>query len=186
MQEKPTDLFCPGCGANLVSKKFHDQVVEKCYQCGGIWFDAGELRRAQEHLDDSITWPENLLRYAEKLKVKTDRQLTCPKDGGALVAIHYGPSEVIVDICPKCRGLWFDHGEFVKVADDLEEASVDESSLEYLKDLAREISEVVTGDKNTAQEIKDVRRTWHLFKNRLAIDHPLLENIIEAIGKTFA
>ena len=87
--EKSTDLCCPACGYGLVSKKFHDQVVEKCFECGGMWFDADELRRAQEHKDDSIVWPENILGYADKLKVITGRKMTCPKDGTVLLSIHY-------------------------------------------------------------------------------------------------
>jgi Zn-finger nucleic acid-binding protein len=184
-QEKATDLFCPACGYALVSKQFLDETVEKCFECGGMWFDADELRRAQERKDDSIVWPENLLGYAEKLKVRSDRKINCPKDGAELVSLHYGPSEVVVDVCPKCRGVWFDHGEFNRVVEDLEDASVSKTSLEYLKDVAHEIAEVLTGEKSFSEELADVRKTWHLFKNRLAIDHPFLENFVEALGKTF-
>ena len=184
--EKSTDLCCPACGYGLVSKKFHDQVVEKCFECGGMWFDADELRRAQEHKDDSIVWPENILGYADKLKVITGRKMTCPKDGTVLLSIHYGPSEVVVDICPVCRGAWFDYGEFNKVVEDIRDASIGKTSLEYLKDVAHEVAEVMTGEKPVTEEIADIGKAWHLFKNRLALDHPLLENFIEAIGKSFA
>lgn len=184
-QEKPTDLLCPACATLLVSKKFLNQVIEKCYECGGMFFDAEEVLRAQERLDDSIVWPEHLAEPTWNLKVQSERKMICPKDGAALVAIHYGPSAVVVDICPECRGVWFDYGEFNKVAEDLKDATLDKTSLQYLKDVGHEVTELVTGKKGAAQEFEDVKKTWHLFSNRLAIDHPFLINFLEAMGKTF-
>jgi Zn-finger nucleic acid-binding protein len=185
-QEKTPDLSCPTCGENLAAKNFHGQVVQKCFKCGGFWFDSEGLALAQRDVDRSIDWPENLLEYANKLKVKTGRSVACPRDGAALISLHYGHSEVVVDICPKCHGVWFDQGEFNKVAQDLKDASVGKTSLEYLKEVAHEIAEIFTGRKSMTEELEDVKKTWHLFKNRLAIDHPFLKSFIIGLGKTFA
>jgi Zn-finger nucleic acid-binding protein len=179
------DLICPSCGEKLLSRRYRDHVVEKCPSCAGMWFSAQELQRAREEGDASIDWTQKLLEYGRKLRVKKGRRMKCPQDGATLAAIHYGPSEVIVDICTECRGVWFDHGEFAKVARDLEDASVDKSSVDYLKDFAHEVSELVSGDKGLSEELKDVQTTWHLFKNRLALDHPLLESFLETMGKIF-
>lgn len=179
-------MICPACGASLVSKKFHDEVVEKCSACGGLWFDSDELLRVQQCLDDSIEWPDSLLNYGEKLEEKAGREVACPKDGAALVSVHYGPSAVVVDICPECSGVWFDHGEFAKIARDLADASVDKTSVEYLRDMAHEMADLFTGEKGMAEEVKDISETWHLFKNRLAIDHPFLKNFILGLGRSFA
>jgi Zn-finger nucleic acid-binding protein len=184
-QDEERELLCPSCGEKLSSRSYHNHVVEKCPGCAGMWFSAEELQRVRKDSDESIDWTGKLLEYGNKLRVKEGRRMKCPQDGAELVAIHYGPSEVVVDICTKCRGVWFDHGEFAKVARDLEDASVDKSSIDYLSDFAHEVSDLVSGEKGLSEELKDVQTTWHLFKNRLALDHPLLESFLETIGRIF-
>jgi Zn-finger nucleic acid-binding protein len=185
-KEKKAGAKCPSCGTKLSSTRFLNETVDRCAKCGGMWLDGGELQRMGGRLDDSIDWPENLADYGRQLEVKPDRSMTCPRDGTALVAVHYGPSEVVIDVCPKCSGVWLDRGEFARISKDLEDAAVDKSSVGYLKDFVHEIAELVTGRKSLSEEARDVRETWHLFKNRLAIDHPLLRNFIIGLGGTFA
>ena len=35
-------MKCPKCGANLHAETYHAVQVERCPECLGIWFDAGE------------------------------------------------------------------------------------------------------------------------------------------------
>jgi Zn-finger nucleic acid-binding protein len=39
--------------------------------------------------------------------------LRCPNDGARLVEIER--SEVLIDACPECRGVWLDRGELDKI-----------------------------------------------------------------------
>ena len=39
--------------------------------------------------------------------------LRCPNDGARLVEIER--SEVLIDACPECRGIWLDRGELDKI-----------------------------------------------------------------------
>jgi uncharacterized protein len=39
--------------------------------------------------------------------------LRCPNDGARLVEVER--SEVLIDACPECRGIWLDRGELDKV-----------------------------------------------------------------------
>jgi Zn-finger nucleic acid-binding protein len=186
MEKEKSELLCPVCGYGLASKQLHSQVVDKCFECGGMWLGSEGLSKARHQIDDSIDWPDDLLEYARKIEVRTGRVIICPEDKTVLVSLRYGPSAVMIDICPECSGVWFDAGEFNSFVDDLKSASIDKSSLGYLKDVVHEITEVITGKKGVAEELEDVKKTWHLFKNRLAIDHPVLRNFIEGMGKTFA
>lgn len=36
-------MKCPKCGMNLVEIDYKNIKVDKCSECEGIWFDAGEL-----------------------------------------------------------------------------------------------------------------------------------------------
>jgi ribosomal protein L37AE/L43A len=43
-------MRCPKCGAQLAEIEFHHIKIDKCEECGGMWFDKGELEMLQ-HVD---------------------------------------------------------------------------------------------------------------------------------------
>jgi phage FluMu protein Com len=45
-------MKCPKCGATLVETEFHHIKLDKCPECGGLWFDKGEIEML-EHIDQS-------------------------------------------------------------------------------------------------------------------------------------
>jgi hypothetical protein len=45
-------MHCPKCGARLRETDFHHIKIDKCPECGGIWFDGGEIEML-EHIDQS-------------------------------------------------------------------------------------------------------------------------------------
>ena len=44
---------------------------------------------------------------------KAREPLRCPNDGSRLVEVER--SEIIIDACPECRGVWLDRGELDKI-----------------------------------------------------------------------
>ena len=43
----------------------------------------------------------------------TRETLRCPNDGSRLVEVER--SDVLIDACPECRGIWLDRGELDKI-----------------------------------------------------------------------
>lgn len=41
-------MKCPKCGADLVEERYHGIAVDRCTECKGIWFDAGEAESLLE------------------------------------------------------------------------------------------------------------------------------------------
>ncbi len=41
-------MHCPNCGMELHALKFKGFDVDKCFNCGGTWLDAGELEKLSE------------------------------------------------------------------------------------------------------------------------------------------
>ena len=35
-------MKCPKCGADLTTEEYHGIQVDRCHECLGVWFDAGE------------------------------------------------------------------------------------------------------------------------------------------------
>lgn len=49
----------------------------------------------------------------DEVKSARSEPLRCPNDGARLVEIER--SEVMIDACPECRGVWLDRGELDKI-----------------------------------------------------------------------
>ena len=105
---KPRLLRCPRDGSTTATKEHSGAhgpfAIDVCPTCGGVWFDKGEISRVTgerevEHL---------IVAYAGGAS-----GLTCPKCGRGMERRPVGP--VVVDVCPHCRGIWFDQGELEEV-----------------------------------------------------------------------
>jgi uncharacterized protein len=52
-------MRCPKCGSELAEVQFRDVKVDKCYACGGVYLDDGEL----EQLTGKPGWFDSMLRF---------------------------------------------------------------------------------------------------------------------------
>lgn len=41
-------MHCPKCGAQLKEERYHGIHVDRCSECHGVWFDAGEAESLLE------------------------------------------------------------------------------------------------------------------------------------------
>lgn len=87
--------------------------MDRCRDCGGAWFDADELGRLLA-LDARELKP--LTRGSEHPAANA-LDARCPRDGNAFLRV-VSPRDrgVILDMCPACRGVWLDGGEFARLA----------------------------------------------------------------------
>ncbi|MCA9549209.1 MAG: rhomboid family intramembrane serine protease [Myxococcales bacterium] len=90
-----------------------DVEVDHCRRCGGAFFDPGEARTLFGPEVDPATW-----RALWATTPTGTSRLRCPRDEARLEAHHVrlpgkraGPTEVEVDTCPTCQGLWLDAQE---------------------------------------------------------------------------
>jgi hypothetical protein len=51
-ERKSHYMKCPKCGADLKETEFHHIKIDRCPECGGLWFDKGEIEML-EHIDQS-------------------------------------------------------------------------------------------------------------------------------------
>jgi hypothetical protein len=52
-------MHCPKCGSPLTEVQFRGVQVDKCFACGGVYLDDGEL----EQLTGKPGWFESMLRF---------------------------------------------------------------------------------------------------------------------------
>lgn len=114
-------MQCPACQHNLRRLKASMVTLDACHGgCGGIWFDHRELDMVNaEHpnADDKVA---NVNRDST-LKVVENPHRPCPRCKNIALEqkLYSLGSGVIMDCCPKCQGVWLDHGELDKIRETI-------------------------------------------------------------------
>lgn len=92
--EKPG---CPICKGPFEESKRKSMMLDRCPACSALWFDAGQLTTE--------------LEVSRKISLKGSRptELKCPRcPKSLLVEILYPRTDVLIEVCPDCRGSWLD------------------------------------------------------------------------------
>jgi hypothetical protein len=53
-ERKTHFMKCPKCGHDLKVEEYHGLEVDRCAECDGVWFDAGEAEQLLDGEDDSM------------------------------------------------------------------------------------------------------------------------------------
>jgi Zn-finger nucleic acid-binding protein len=105
-------------------------VVDLCPICGGIWFDRGEVQEIRQVEIESIRPLIDLspgphvmrCHYCHVLMDRNESKcricnwqnmIECPVCGEPMKRSSY--KELILDVCGRCGGLWFDRNELAEI-----------------------------------------------------------------------
>jgi Zn-finger nucleic acid-binding protein len=106
-------MICPVCRLGMIVIEYHDIELDYCTSCKGVWFDSGELELLLESrsLEETKVFLDGILNSQEA--VSSEKKRNCPICGSKMKksAIGEQPKTLIIDICRKEHGLWFDGGE---------------------------------------------------------------------------
>lgn len=177
-------MKCPNCQeAKLEEIIFNKVGVNYCPKCLGLWFEEDELRNAKDEKDQDFNWLDiDLWSDQTKFQLGAGRK-ACPKDGVPLYEVRYGDSDIRVDVCEQCRGIWLDRGEFKKIAQYLKDKGDDEMLNNYLANLATEGREIFAGPEGLKEELNDFVSVLKFLNYKLLIQHPYLASLIASLPK---
>jgi Zn-finger nucleic acid-binding protein len=103
-------MLCPRDGDLLEHQAYFKYPRWACATCKGVFVAERDLSENIGHKKA----PKSVEAIAGvKLDSVTKSEIRCPKDDTALRALHFATCEV--DVCPACKGLWLDHGEYEKI-----------------------------------------------------------------------
>jgi len=114
-------MLCPGCASYLAEKNVYDCTIRCCMSCDGIWVE----KETFTQLALILSFDQRL--HEEKLKLFKPREVfrpdsksgyrICPKCKVAMREFNYAyDSNIFLDRCSQCGGIWADAGEMVRVA----------------------------------------------------------------------
>ena len=176
-------MNCPKCEQQLKQVKIAGVKVDHCENCGGLWFDKDELKLTRDSRDKDLSWLEvDLWNDKNKIAV-SDQSGNCPKCNKSLFKVKYGDSDIMVDVCLDCRGVWLDKKELDKIISYLEEKVDKETIPEYLKDLEHEVAELIVHPSKIAIEARHILILMKLIDYRFMSQHPRLAEIVSGLPK---
>ncbi len=113
-------MKCPVCGSDLLPKRFGDVHVDFCGSCKGVWVATDELDDLISELLETRDIPDapldidkDIVRVAEL----DEGARNCPACGREMRKFNYAyDSNIILDKCEECGGVWADDGEIMRLA----------------------------------------------------------------------
>ena len=107
-ESQKTFTNCPKCGSEIKYLGYGDIKFESCPGCHGIFLDHDEV--GHENLDNVVgdrAKPQADAKHLDTLEIR------CPKCNQTMEK-HFNRYKkgLLLDVCPSCKGIWFDQGEF--------------------------------------------------------------------------
>ncbi|MHC4483208.1 MAG: rhomboid family intramembrane serine protease [Planctomycetota bacterium] len=123
-------MKCPFCSNRLRQVKSESAIVDICPNCKGVWFDSGEFADLAKTLEQSNQISAQKIKLYKRRDVRAlhtveEKDKFCPKCGKKLRKFNYSyDSNVFLDKCPACGGIWADRGEVAAIVSYLKEDPV--------------------------------------------------------------
>jgi Zn-finger nucleic acid-binding protein len=98
--------------------------------CGGIWFPAHQLQKAEFK---NNTEGQALLNVEKNPSVQVDlnKKRNCPQCQIIMMQHYFSPKRsVVIDECPKCAGFWLDAGELNSIREEYSSESEREAAVQ--------------------------------------------------------
>lgn len=171
-------MICPFCQENLEQTIFYGVEVGHCLKCLGLWFEEDELTLAKDKKDEGLSWLDiDLWKEKRKLKISRDSKI-CPFCRLPLYKVNYGDSNIKIDLCNLCHGIWLDRGEFKKIIEYLKERKDYEIFNNFNKRAIKEFWEIFVGPKGLGEEISDFLAVLKILIYKFSAHHPAIIKII--------
>jgi Zn-finger nucleic acid-binding protein len=179
---RSTDEDCPACGAKLDLYSLLSIEFEGCPKCHGLWLDRDELRKLKNKVGiGELHWLNSEVDNIEQTAAILTKRVCPRKDNGQLLSVVFGKSSVVLDWCPKCRGLWLDRGEYDKIIDYLHDEAGNATIQDVKKEIEKDVSRLFkSGPENPVAEIADIAAAVTALINFTIFEHPAVFNLVTA------
>ena len=116
-------MKCPVCQKHMELVEISGVELDYCRNgCGGIWFDNFEIKRLDEENEGGGEVLEEILAQKRVDDTVRTEKLNCPRCDEVKMRRHkYNyMSDVSIDQCYNCNGIWLDAGELAAIRANFE------------------------------------------------------------------
>ena len=118
-------MQCPKCAQAMQKVTYHDVEVDRCINCGGIWFDMLELEELKK-IEGSERIDTGSAAVGKQYN-EVDR-IQCPVCNTPMIRmVDKQQHHIWYEGCATCYGVFLDAGEFRDLKKD--------TLMDYIKDL---------------------------------------------------
>jgi len=176
---------CPRCAAELKATTTRGVRYRRCPSCHGSWLPGDRLNVLKDKArGGDYRWIDiDLWKDRDKFRAGKQEKLVCPKDKQSMTTVRYGDSNVHVDLCEKCAGVWLDAKEFTKIAKYLERIVDSETAAGYVGELRDEFVDIFTNPKHAASEAGAFFKVLHLLELRFGVEHKNIAETLRSAGR---
>jgi Zn-finger nucleic acid-binding protein len=111
-------MKCPRDKQRLHPHIYESSVtVNICPDCNGMWLEKGELEEIEEIVEYDYSRelsriPDFIGNAFEIVRQKNLKDIPCPSCACVMESREYAYcSQIMINKCPKCGGIWLDNGE---------------------------------------------------------------------------
>lgn len=105
-------MICPTCKNPMIVVEHKKIELDYCPECHGVWFDSGELELFLDslNLENREQFVTDILNTPEAKTPEKKRR--CPICAQRMKkTVVGGKPSILIDVCRRADGLWFDGGE---------------------------------------------------------------------------
>ncbi len=134
-------MKCPVDHNKLSEKEYERTImVDQCNSCQGMWMDQWELKAIQankgKYYQEELKELPNLIQQSYLQALEKQRpSIECPKcnENGKHVTMerreHGYCSQIMIDVCHDCQGIWLDKGEIEALEIFFERSHIDDQDI---------------------------------------------------------
>ncbi len=102
--------------------------------CRGLWFDNFELRQVMSLDEQENRLMDSILEQERVDDTDRAEPISCPRCDNCKLRRHKfsGVSDVFIDQCYTCNGIWLDAGELRAINDSMEDAPDEDRAVKML------------------------------------------------------
>ncbi|MBZ0166663.1 MAG: zf-TFIIB domain-containing protein [Candidatus Omnitrophica bacterium] len=179
-------MNCPQCDNALQQVEFQGVVIGECPECHGRWFDRGELKKAKDLANEDFGWINFDPFDQDVTKIEdTPEGTPCPQCHSEMHSLPYSNSEVIIDKCAACHGIWLDQNEFEKIIAYLDHFVSSESAAELARESLHQLEDILRHKKDLSTGFRDFLVVSKLLEKRVGVEHPKLTGAVQKIFMYF-
>jgi Zn-finger nucleic acid-binding protein len=134
-------MICPACKSDMIVVEHRKIELDYCTSCRGVWFDAGELELLLESAGLEGVEPLLAGLAGSNEADSKEKKRKCPICIRKMKKVLVGQKpEILLDICQRGDGIWFDGGELAQLMKQLagkagEKTSPQQEILAFLQEV---------------------------------------------------
>ena len=150
-------MICPGCQSSLTFEQVYYCKIFPCTRCDGIWLRAEIFPRLASILAVNVDKSDHdylkLFKPREVAFPDSKKRLRlCPECQAAMKEFNFAyDSNIFLDKCPQCGGIWTDAGEILKVAEHLK-----------MDPRVYEVGQYLLGEDDVSRDIRRVEAVMQI------------------------